>query len=67
MTRSRTKAAPVEFTRVPFPVKALKLLVHELQAGGEAAAAGLNASDLPDDDEVFLLRISLVNMVLIIV
>ncbi|VDB86276.1 unnamed protein product [Peniophora sp. CBMAI 1063] len=51
MTRSRTKAAPVEFTRVPFPVKALKLLVHELQAGGEAAAAGLNAADLPDDDE----------------
>jgi importin-9 len=29
---------PPQFTRVPFPVKALKLLLHELQTNGEAAS-----------------------------
>jgi len=44
MTRSRTKKstkterAPHEFTRVPFPVKAMKILVHKIQSGGEAAS-----------------------------
>ncbi|KAH9923163.1 armadillo-type protein [Epithele typhae] len=36
MTRSRTKQIPTEFTSVPFPVKAIKLLLRELQTGGEA-------------------------------
>ncbi len=46
-----------------FPVKALKILVHDLQSGGESAtfnAAG-NAADLEEDDDVcseFLLGIS---------
>ena len=29
---------PPEFTRVQFPVKALKLLLHELQTNGEVAS-----------------------------
>lgn len=29
---------PPQFTRVPFPVKALKLLLHELQTNGEVAS-----------------------------
>ncbi|EIW87234.1 ARM repeat-containing protein [Coniophora puteana RWD-64-598 SS2] len=37
MTRSKTKTNPVEFTSIPFPVKALKLLVRELQSGGDSA------------------------------
>ncbi|KAI0045675.1 ARM repeat-containing protein [Auriscalpium vulgare] len=53
MTRSKTKAAPVEFTSVPFPVKALKLLLHDLQSNGEAATMSANgglAADLESDD-----------------
>ncbi|KAF8870248.1 ARM repeat-containing protein [Mucidula mucida] len=53
MTRSRTKTTPTEFTSVSFPVKALKILVHDLQSGGESAtfnAAG-NAADLEEDDD----------------
>lgn len=38
MTRSKTKVEPPQFTRVAFPVKALKLLLHELQPGGEATS-----------------------------
>ncbi|KAF7303143.1 ARM repeat-containing protein [Mycena kentingensis (nom. inval.)] len=37
MTRSRTKSTPHEFSSIPFPVKALKLLLHDVHAGGEAA------------------------------
>ncbi|OSX67203.1 hypothetical protein POSPLADRAFT_1063974 [Postia placenta MAD-698-R-SB12] len=52
MTRSKTKSMPTEFTIVPFPVKALKLLLHDLQADGEAASKGLGkvASDVGSDD-----------------
>lgn len=47
-------AVPTEFTIVPFPVKALKLLLHDLQADGEAASKGLGkvASDVGSDDGV---------------
>jgi len=38
MTRSRTKKTPHEFTQIPFPIKAMKILVHEIQSGGEAAS-----------------------------
>jgi hypothetical protein len=31
MTRSRAKKVPTEYTSVPFPVKALKIILHELQ------------------------------------
>ncbi|KAI0325407.1 ARM repeat-containing protein [Cubamyces sp. BRFM 1775] len=50
MTRSKTKQTPTEFTSVPFPVKAVKLLLHELQSGGEAASMGFDAADVADLD-----------------
>lgn len=45
-------AVPTEFTRIPFPVKALKILLRELQSGGEAASRRMNASELGSDDGV---------------
>ena len=33
---------------MPFPVKALKLLLRDLQSGGEAASMGFNATDVSD-------------------
>ncbi|KAI0964512.1 hypothetical protein AcW1_001317 [Taiwanofungus camphoratus] len=56
MTRSRTKQIPTEFTSVPFPVKALKLLLHDLQFNEEAAPFTLDKvlnrmADLQDDDD----------------
>ncbi|KAK2464757.1 hypothetical protein APHAL10511_003175 [Amanita phalloides] len=53
MTRSRTKKTPHEFASVAFPVKALKILVRELQSGGESAtiaAGGGNPLDVESDD-----------------
>ena len=41
-------AVPTEFTSVPFPVKALKLLLHDLQSGGEAASMGFSAKDVSE-------------------
>ncbi len=44
---------PPQFTRVPFPVKALKLLLHELQTNGESAsmaAAPTAPLDAESDD-----------------
>lgn len=38
---------PLEFTSIPFPVKAMKILVHELRSGGESAAINVQ-----DDFEV---------------
>ena len=45
-------AEPPQFTRVPFPVKALKLLLHELQTNGEVAsmAAPTAPIDTGSDD-----------------
>ena len=45
-------AEPPQFTRVAFPVKALKLLLHELQTNGEAAsiAAPTAPLDTASDD-----------------
>ena len=37
---------PEEWTMVPFPVKALKILIHELRSGGEPS--GIKSSDLVD-------------------
>ncbi|TRM70438.1 armadillo-type protein [Schizophyllum amplum] len=57
MTRSRTKKIPHEFTAVPFPVKALKIIVRDLLTGGESAAMGaideadVNSEDGDDDWE----------------
>ncbi|KAF9235123.1 ARM repeat-containing protein [Melanogaster broomeanus] len=53
MTRSRTKSIPHEFTSVTFPVKALKLLVHDLRSKGESASfpGGEPFVDSDDEDE----------------
>ncbi|CAK5264338.1 unnamed protein product, partial [Mycena citricolor] len=52
MTRSRTKLSPLEFSSIPFHLKALKLLVHEVQAGGESATitAQGDTFDVETDD-----------------
>lgn len=50
MTRSRTKQMPTEFTAVPFPTKALKLVLAELQADGEPASLGLGGIAPADVD-----------------
>lgn len=51
--------APHEFTRIPFPVKAIKILVHEIQSGGEAASMSAFAGtgsvpELESDDGVWV-------------
>ncbi|KAF8079173.1 armadillo-type protein [Lyophyllum atratum] len=57
MTRSRTRTTPTEFTSITFPVKALKLLLHDVQSGGESATisaqggADTYAIDSDDEDE----------------
>lgn len=55
--------APHEFTRIPFPVKAIKILVHEIQSGGEAASMSAFAGtgsvpELESDDGVRFLEIA---------
>ena len=44
--------APHEFTSVPFPVKALKLLVHDLRSGGDSATIPKVDLDVDSDDGV---------------
>ena len=63
MTRSRTRDAPDRYTQVPFPVKALKLLLKDVQGlqGGKgkkgpgAGAGGVEGVD--EDDGVSLCAI----------
>jgi importin-9 len=46
---------PTEFTSVPFPVKALKLVLSELQSDGEPASlsyGGVGLKDVQDDRDV---------------
>ncbi|KAF7337532.1 ARM repeat-containing protein [Mycena sanguinolenta] len=53
MTRSRTKLSPHEFSSIPFPVKTLKLLLHDVQSGGESAtitAQGETFNEIDSDD-----------------
>jgi hypothetical protein len=63
---------PPQFTRVSFPVKALKLLLHELQTNGDAAtlaAARTAPLDAESDDSVsvglrvFIWHLQLINYV----
>lgn len=43
---------PHEYSVIPFPVKALKLLLHDLHSGGDAAAiSAAGATDLVDSDD----------------
>ncbi|KAG6380709.1 armadillo-type protein [Boletus reticuloceps] len=53
MTRSRTKTNPHEFTSVSFPVKVLKLLVHDLRSKSESVSFpdGEGFVDTDDEDE----------------
>jgi hypothetical protein len=46
--------APHEFTTLPFHVKALKILLHDVQSGGEAASmmAQGETFDADSDDGV---------------
>ncbi|KAI9461171.1 hypothetical protein F5148DRAFT_1215526, partial [Russula earlei] len=52
MTRSKTRVASPQFTRVPFPVEVLKLLLRELPTNGEVAtlAAPTAPIDVESDD-----------------
>ncbi|WOO82150.1 Importin-9 [Vanrija pseudolonga] len=49
MTRSRTKATPNEYTQIPFPVKALKLLLKDVSAEGKGKSKG-DELGIEDDD-----------------
>ncbi|KAF6754194.1 armadillo-type protein [Ephemerocybe angulata] len=52
--KAETKNAPHEFSQIPFSVKALKIMIHDLQSGGDAAtisaAGGFKPTDLESDD-----------------
>ncbi|KAF8498357.1 ARM repeat-containing protein [Gautieria morchelliformis] len=50
ITRSRAKQTPHEFESVTFPVKALKLLLHDLHASGDAAAITARNGHVDSDD-----------------
>ncbi|KAG5638025.1 hypothetical protein H0H81_002226 [Sphagnurus paluster] len=50
MTRSRTRTTPTEFTSIPFPVKAVKLLLHDVRSGGESATIAHGGGDTYDID-----------------
>ncbi|KAJ7150409.1 armadillo-type protein [Mycena filopes] len=60
MTRSRTKLSPHEFSSIPFPVKTLKLLLHDVQSGGESATITAQGDsyevDSDDGDEEWTLE-----------
>lgn len=50
-------AVPHEFTSIKFPVKAVKILLHDIQSHGESATLGVRsqgAKDVESDDEVTL-------------
>jgi hypothetical protein len=54
---NRLSLVPHEFTSVPFPVKALKILIHDLQAQGDSAtimAQNESFDDVESDDGVSL-------------
>jgi hypothetical protein len=42
--------APHEFTYIPFPVKALKIILHDLQNGGESAVIPTPGESVQEDD-----------------
>ena len=46
--------APHEFTFISFPVKALKIILHDLQSGGESATVTARGDvyDVESDDGV---------------
>ncbi|KAL0068448.1 hypothetical protein AAF712_004526 [Marasmius tenuissimus] len=50
IVKPETKNVPTEFTSIPFPVKAIKIILHEVQSGGEAATMGASQDDAQDLD-----------------
>lgn len=46
--------APHEFEMIPFPVKTLKLLLHDLHIGGDVAALTARNGVVDSDDGVSL-------------
>ncbi|CAE7208239.1 unnamed protein product [Rhizoctonia solani] len=50
ITRSRAKKTPHEFKSIPFPTKALQLIVRELQEMG-AEVEAISTKDVPDADD----------------
>ncbi|KAF8634940.1 hypothetical protein AX15_000671 [Amanita polypyramis BW_CC] len=54
IVKPETQNAPHEFSSVPFPIKALKIIVRELQSGGDSAiitARGGNTLHVESDDD----------------
>ena len=43
--------APHQFTSIPFPVKALKIILHDIQSGGEAASMSAQGVFNVDSDD----------------
>jgi hypothetical protein len=60
LIRARTDAihsAPIEWTSIPFPVKALKMILADLQiqqtnAAGAGAGTRMDDADIDSDDDV---------------
>ncbi|WWD20442.1 hypothetical protein CI109_104918 [Kwoniella shandongensis] len=50
MTRSRTKINPNQYTQIPFPLKALKLILKDVQAEPTAKGKGKADLDIEEDD-----------------
>jgi hypothetical protein len=51
----QSSLGPHEFSSIPFPVKTLKLLLHDVQSGGESAtitAQGGSYDEIDSDDGV---------------
>lgn len=48
------RVAPHEFTSISFPVKVLKIILHDLQSGGESATISARGDvyDVESDDGV---------------
>lgn len=59
-SRLFTSTVPHEFTSVPFPVKALKILLHDLQSGGDSATISAQGETFEvDSDGVSCISIAL--------
>ncbi|KAG6841729.1 hypothetical protein C0991_007615 [Blastosporella zonata] len=55
IVNTTNRNTPTQFTPIPFPVKALKLLLHDVQSGGESATmsaqGGGETYDVDSDDD----------------
>ncbi|OWZ73050.1 hypothetical protein AYX14_01478 [Cryptococcus neoformans] len=50
MTRSRTRQTPNQYTQIPFPLKALKLILKDVQSEPTSAKKTTSGLDIEDDD-----------------